>query len=274
MGPHQQVAPSPLELHLEAIPDGRRSPSPGSSSWTMSPPSLRAARTVQDRPSADRSRRRDRPAGRPRRGRTRSDQGRRGWPRCRRRAGWRRRSPRPGGVAVPIADRVGHLSPRRLADRRPAGASGRTGRSALLDHHRAGHVRVDRATEGVGARGQRRHVVGRLGRPGDDCALEHGIAGGILDPDVVRNAGVLVVEQDRERLAGRSVDGRLLEVNVQGADRDRRSAAGTRRCAARPRRSEPAAARWTAARRSGARRLARPTRWRPDRRSARPKGPE
>ena len=80
--------------------------------------------------------------------------------------------------------------------------------AGLLGGERARHVRVDRADERIGAGREGRHVVDDDRRAGDDLAREHGRARRVVDRDVVRLARVLVVERDRERLAGRRLERR------------------------------------------------------------------
>src|SRR5689334_20329166 len=70
----------------------------------------------------------------------------------------------------------------------------------------AGHRRMDRADEVVGARGHRRDVV-RLGRDTrEDLADEEVGAARVLDVDVVRDPGVLVLELDLEPGVGRDLE--------------------------------------------------------------------
>ena len=80
-------------------------------------------------------------------------------------------------------------------------------RGSLLDRERAGHVRMDRAGEGVGtgraAPGRRRP----FGDAGEDLALEDLGAGrrSLVDGDVVRRPRVLVLEVDVEGRVGRGL---------------------------------------------------------------------
>ena len=94
---------------------------------------------------------------------------------------------------------------------------------------RAGHVRVHRADERVGARGKRRDVVGLRGDAVEDLALEDGLAVGVLDLDVVRDARVLVVERDLEGLVRRGAELRLVERDVEGRELEDRAGRGLRR---------------------------------------------
>src|SRR4029450_6801251 len=73
----------------------------------------------------------------------------------------------------------------------------------------ADHRRMHFAVECVGAFVERRHIVGRLVRTGDELTAEGRLARGLLareDHDVVLGRRVLVVERERERLAGGRLD--------------------------------------------------------------------
>src|SRR5437763_2905985 len=67
--------------------------------------------------------------------------------------------------------------------------------------------------------------VGRLPRPIDELALEERLLGRLVlvDRHVVGNAPVEVLELDREVLAGRGGEAVLVELAVEGSDRQRRA---------------------------------------------------
>ncbi len=73
-----------------------------------------------------------------------------------------------------------------------------------LRGQRSCHVGVHRADERVGPRRQRRHRVVAFRGAGEHVGLENDGPRRILDLDVVRDAGVLIVERQRERGIGRS----------------------------------------------------------------------
>src|SRR5918994_1186645 len=76
----------------------------------------------------------------------------------------------------------------------PHPVTGRAGPGRSLGGQRSCHVRVDRADERVRPRGKRRHgVVAFLG-PGEGGGGKPAPPRRIADLDVVRDAGVLVVE--------------------------------------------------------------------------------
>src|SRR5262245_6662715 len=105
---------------------------------------------------------------------------------------------------------------RRLGVARPAGSAafamssilaspasaGRVVSGGSARRERARHVRVDVAHERVTAGLERGDLVVLGGDAAEDVALEHRGATGVLHLDVVWDAGVLVVEVDRERLPG------------------------------------------------------------------------
>src|SRR4051812_12466138 len=113
---------------------------------------------------------------------------------------------------------------------------------ASLDVEGPDHRRMDAADEGVCARIEGRDVVGPRLNPIEDLALEQLRAGRptLVECDVVRDAGVLVLELDLERRAGGTGERVLLELDATRADRHEVGVAGSARlggCPPRPARS-------------------------------------
>ena len=98
---------------------------------------------------------------------------------------------------------------RRAGGARRGGARGARSAAGRTDDHAAVHRGVDVALEVVGPRIERRDLVRPASRrpgtarPGTAPCVQRVVR---VDRDVVRDAGVLVVERDLRRLAGRQVD--------------------------------------------------------------------
>ena len=89
---------------------------------------------------------------------------------------------------------------------------------------------MDRALELVGAGLERRHVVRLLGGAGEVLAVEDLRPRVVEDVDVVGRPGVLVVEQDLERLVGGRGELLLVELDVLGGERQRADGARAAGC--------------------------------------------
>ena len=109
----------------------------------------------------------------------------------------------------------------------PPGAAGTPLAALALDRLQLSrHGRVDHATEGVRTGLERGDRVIDLGHAGHDLAREHGLARErvvVEDVDVVLDLRVLVVEPQRERLAGRGGERCRVELDVGGRKDDDRS---------------------------------------------------